>query len=222
MDEQTSVQLIQALANVWTAIRDRHPDVPGVVLIPAPAQRGRTNVLGHFAPLRWRTRESGGHLLHEVVVVAEHLDRSAEDIVETLVHEAAHAMNFARGVRDCTASQYHNKKFKAAAEELGLEVTQVKHYGFALTRLLPGTVERYRSVTSELDQVLVHRQRLLTRPRGPRPGGSGAAGNGDGSPSRSRKATCACAPPFIIRVSKRTIEDTVIRCESCEEPFNLV
>ena len=36
---------------------------------------------------------------------------------------------------------------------------------------------------------------------------------------RSRKATCAC--PFIIRVSRKTIESTVIRCESCGEPFRL-
>lgn len=222
MDEQASVALIRALARVWTKIRLRHPDVPGVVLIPAPAERGRTNVLGHFAALRWRTCDDGQGHLHEVVVVAEHLNRGASDIVETLLHEAVHAMNFARGVKDCsTTSQYHNSAFKAGAEELGLTIQKVKHYGWAYTTLPPATAARYAEETGLLEAVLIHRRapsRLVPLP----PGGSTTPDNEDEDKgtSRSRKATCAC--PYIIRVSKKTVEDTVIRCESCGEPFRLV
>lgn len=232
MDEQTSVALIQALAAIWSAIRARHPDVPGVVLLPAPAQRGKMNVLGHFAALRWVPRKEKGGLLHEVVVVAEHLNRSAEDITETLLHEAAHAMNFARNIHDCSASQYHNKKFMEAAQELGLEVVQVPHYGFALTSLPKTTAELYAAETRALEEVLVHRHhaiRLPTKPPGTTPGGGTTKGGEDeggnddvGREGRSRKAVCACDPPFIIRVSKKTIEATVVRCESCGEPFRLV
>src|SRR5262249_25483024 len=39
--------------------------------------------------------------------------------------------------------------------------------------------------------------------------------------SRLRKATCACEPPFIIRVARKTLTDTSIRCESCGEAFRL-
>ena len=133
MDEKTSVVLIQALADVWTAIRERHPDVPGVVLLPAPAG-GRANVLGHFAPLRWSPKtQEDGELLHEVVVVAEHLNRPTADIVETLVHEAAHALNFNRGVRDCSRNQYHNRKFRDAAQELGFTLANAITYVQAAT-----------------------------------------------------------------------------------------
>jgi hypothetical protein len=138
MHERLSVVLIEALTRVWSRIRVHHPGVPGVMLLAAPSQRGDLSVLGHFAPLRWRHKTRGDTGYHEVVVVAEHLDRSAADIVETLIHEAAHALNFERKVHDCSRSQYHNRAFKAAAEELGLAVEQVPHYGFALTRLQRG------------------------------------------------------------------------------------
>ena len=127
MDERLSVGLIAALARVWTSIRSKHPAVPGVVILAAPGARDQPRVLGHFAALRWSAKENSGKALHEVVVVAEYLNRPAEDVVETLLHEAAHAMNFDRGIKDCSRSQYHNARFKVAAEEVGLTVEQVPH-----------------------------------------------------------------------------------------------
>ena len=167
--------------------------------------------------VRWSPREENGTRFHEVVVVAEHLDRSAEAIVETLLHEAAHALNFARGSHDCSASQYHNAHFKAAAEELGLVVTQVQHYGFAKTSMPVETVKVYEEEVRRLEEVLVHRR----KPPAARVLPTRTPGNGDttkeGSQGRSRKATCACR--FIIRVSRKTMQDTVIRCSRCGEPF---
>ncbi len=223
MDEQPSLGLLQALSFIWTKIRERHPDVPEVVLLPAPAPRRQLNVLGHFAALRWSGRQEKGQHLHEVVVVAEHLDRPAEDTLETLLHEAAHALNFERGIKDCSASQYHNKKFRDAALELGLEVKQVKHYGFALTSLPKSTAELYQEEVVKLKEVLIHRRRptlMTTGGTGSTPPKTpGPSVGGPGPRSRSRKATCAC--PFIIRVSMKTMLNTVIRCECCGEPFRL-
>lgn len=219
MDENLSVALIEALAAIWTAIRSRHPEVPGVVLLPAPAVR--MNVLGHFAPLRWVPRQKDDQLIHEVVVSAEYLDRKAEDIVETMLHEAAHALNFARGIKDCSANQYHNRRYRVAAEELGLEVSQVQHYGFALTSLPENTADQYRREMEALESVLIHRRRphSIRRPPGLTPTTT-KGGKTDKTGSRNRKAICACG--YIIRVSKKTMQNTVIRCESCDEPFCLV
>ena len=224
MDERTSVRLIEALSRVWTKIRIRHPDVPPVVLLAAPAPRGEHRVLGHFAALRWSGKKSGDDHLHEVVVVAEHLNRSPEEIAETLLHESAHAMNFARGIKDCSASQYHNGKFKEAAEEIGLRVLRVPHYGYALTVLPKETAEHYQGEIDGLKEVLIHRRSPATLPAGPTPAGGDAegqdGGDADDKPhSRLRKAQCPCG--FIIRVSMKTITDTTIRCESCGEPFRL-
>ena len=211
------VALILALSRVWKAIQERHPEVPSVVLLPAPALR--RGVLGHFAPLRWTARREDGRLLHEVVVVAEHLDREPADVVETLLHEAAHALNFERGIRDCSRSQYHNKRFKAAAEELGLAVTQVRHYGFALTVLTSETAGRYRQVIDDLERVMLHRRRA--RPSTTTPGtgtnGTKTTTRDDKPVNRNRKAVCACG--FIIRASRKTLTETTVRCDQCGEPF---
>lgn len=225
METDPSVALIRALSDVWTTIRLRHPDVPAVVLLPAPALR--RGVLGHFAPLRWSPRRQNGALLHEVVVVGEHLDRAPGDIVETLLHEAAHAMNFERGIRDCSASQYHNQKFQMAAEEIGLAVAKVPHYGYALTVMTPVTTRRYEDVTHELTEVLLHRRGVLISVKTPKDGGSEdgetppTATNDDTTKGRNRKAICACDPPFIIRASKKTLTDTTVRCDRCGDAFDL-
>lgn len=210
MDRSVTVELISALDALWRAIRRHHPDTPDVILLPAPSIHGRRAVLGHFAPLRWQTRKDDTTLIHEVVVVAEYLDRSPTDVLETLLHEAAHAVNFQRGIRDCSASQYHNRKFKAAAEELGLCVTQVKHYGFALTELGDGAAERYADQVDQLTQVLAHRR--LMRVNTP-------TGKGTASTSRHLRAQCSCG--FIIRVSRKTASSTIIVCMVCGEPFRL-
>jgi len=220
MHERTSVVLIEALARIWSRIRVHHPEVPGVMLLAAPSQRRDLSVLGHFAPLRWRHKEKGGSHYHEVVVVAEHLDRKPADIVETLLHEAAHALNFARGIKDCTSSQYHNARFKQTAAELGLAVEQVKHYGFALTSLKPETESRYEEDIKHLAEVLIHRAKPVMATGPGTTTGSDPDENGEDKPtSRNRRATCQC--PFIIRVARSTLDKTVIRCESCGGPFQL-
>jgi uncharacterized protein with HEPN domain len=213
------VALVAALARIWAKIREYHPEVPGVVILAAPNPHRATNVLGHFAALRWKAKATNATRLHEVVVVAEHLDRSAEDIAETLIHEAAHAMNFERQIPDCSRSQYHNTKFKEAAETLGLTVARVPHYGFALTRLPDETAKRYWDEIQGLRDVLIHRHRPLSVPTGPSTDDTTNTPDGeDGPRSRHLKATCAC--PFVIRVSKKTLTSTVIRCESCGDMFD--
>jgi len=225
MDERSSVALIDALARVWSRIRTYHPDVPGVVLLAAPAANGMPNSLGHFAPLRWKGPRAVADPIHEVVVIAEYLDRSVEEILSTLLHEAAHALNHQRGVHDCSRSQYHNKKYKETAEALGLDVKQVANYGFALTTLALGTATRYEDEIQYLQQVLIHRRRpVLATGRGSSTEEDQDADNNEDSgtsSSRSRKAVCRCEPQFIIRVSKTTLERTVIRCETCDSPFVL-
>lgn len=218
MDEQPSVALVAALANLWAAIRAHHPDVPEVMLIPAPSPHGRRQVLGHFSALRWNAPGRFGAGFHEVVVVAEHLDRSVEAILGTLLHEAAHAMNFERGLRDCSRSQYHNHYFKLAAEEVGLTVTKVLHYGYAQTTARVETRVRYSAEAESLAQVLAYRRCPIVARQAA--GSDSRAEPPEGAPSsagRYLKASCRC--PYNIRVSRRVMAATAISCGTCGDRF---
>ena len=216
-----SLRLIAALTELWNAIRARHPSVPAVVLLPAPSPAKRMNVLGHFAPLRWKGRRPNDDRLHEVLVVAEHLDRGAEEVLDTLLHEAAHAANHERGVKDCGKSQYHNSAFRKMAESLGLEVQQVPNYGYAHTTLPAATAQLYETGLAALREVLISRHRPIALVTGTASGVNTPTDDEpddeDGPRSRHLKAMCACG--FVIRASKKTLQNTVIRCETCGEPF---
>ncbi len=211
-----TMQLMAALRDIWQAIRARHPGVPDVVLLPAPNPLRTNNVLGYFAAVRWQ-RNTGGARLSEVVVVAEHMNRGAEDILSTLLHEAAHAMNFHAGIRDVSKSAYHNKLFRAAAEGLGLKVERVDHYGYAETTVPELTAQRYIALTSQLDRALMFRSSEVSVPTPSDGEDSGDTATESKPQPRSRKATCPCG--FIIRVARKTMTETVIRCDQCAQPF---
>jgi len=138
-------------------------------------------------------------------------------------------MNFERRIHDCSRSQYHNQKFKEAAEEFGLKVEQVPHYGFAKTSVPAKTLELYTVEIAGLTDALVHRRKpiIIVKPAPPE-GGTGEGSEGadgedtDDTPtSRHFKATCFCDPPFIIRVSRRTLAETQITCSRCGQAFEI-
>lgn len=139
-------------------------------------------------------------------------ERSSVDLLDALA-------------RVWSTSQYHNRKYEETAEALGLDVRQVANYGFALTTLALGTASKYEEEIQYLQQVLIHRRRPVVSPgRGSSNSEDQDANNNEDSgtsSSRSRKAACRCEPQFIIRVSKTTLERTVIRCETCGSPFVL-
>lgn len=157
-----SANLLEALHDIWSLIRLYHSSVPEVVLIIAPAEYWNAEVCAHFAPSRWERPQPGADPLHEVLIVAEHLDRPAEEITGTLLHEAAHALNFERGVKDYSAPSYHNDLFKEAAEHLGLRVEPARDRGFAQTRMPALTIRRYELEIENLRAVLMHRRAEVT------------------------------------------------------------
>lgn len=54
------------------------------------------------------------------MISGEGLRRSPADVLGTLLHEAAHALAHARGIKNTSRQgRYHNKHFKTHAEELG-------------------------------------------------------------------------------------------------------
>jgi len=215
-----SAALTYELSRMWAAIQEQHQGVPNAVILLAKYLHGEQR--GEFSAMRWEPKEGhDGSLLHEVAVYTTVLNQSAEVVLETLLHEAAHARNFERGVKDCSANQYHNRRFQSAAESLGLDVEQVDHYGFARTSLKSGTASRYADVLGGLRQLLLHKVETDAPARA-----QDRAWYSERRPQaenirkgRSLKASCQCG--FIIRVTKKTMRDTVIRCDTCGQPFRL-
>ena len=141
---ETSI-LVAALESAWSEIRKAHPDVPRAIIVLASGTSSRSKKLGHFAPDRWADKPQQSKkaravaaMVHEVLVSGEGLRGGAESVLDTLLHEGAHGVARARKIQDTSRSgRYHNKKFQAIAEELGLSVTSHASHGWAFTALTP-------------------------------------------------------------------------------------
>jgi len=91
--------------------------------------------------LSWEAAAS----LSEVLITADGLAGSASEVMGTLVHEAAHAIAFQRGIKDTSRQgRYHNQRFKAIAEEIGLDVRRDPGWGWSVTTLSDPTAASYR------------------------------------------------------------------------------
>lgn len=73
---------------------------------------------------------------YEINMCSEYLNRSLEEISETLLHEMAHLYNVQNGITDTSRNgYYHNKNFKKCAEKHGLIVYCCDKYGYCDTKL---------------------------------------------------------------------------------------
>jgi hypothetical protein len=203
----TTAGLLDALEHCWAAIRDRHPQVPAVVLVVAsgsPATARQSMKWGHFASLRW---QHGNTRLPEVLVSGEGLSRTPAEVLTTLLHEAAHGLADARGIQDTSRQgRWHNKHFAAYAQELGLTPSKDKKIGWSPCTLRPETANTYADQLDQLAAALTvwrHPEVLATKTR---------ENNNNGV-----SAECACARK--IRASKAVYEAGPILCGLCNTPF---
>ena len=88
---------------------------------------------GHFS-LKDDTWVSTIGNSHEINIGAGTLARPIEEVIATLLHEMVHYLNYKNGIQDCSrGNTYHNKRFKAAAESRGLQVSHHEKYGWSIT-----------------------------------------------------------------------------------------
>ena len=217
-----SAPMVAALEGAWAAIRARHQEVPAVVLVLGAGSIGNAGGLrlGHFAAMRWadpdQTRETadepgadgeavGPVRLPEVFIGGEGLVRGAADVLGTLLHEAAHALVHVRDIKDTSRQgRWHNAKFKAIAEELGVEVTKDPRIGWSPTTIPASTRETYAEVIAELGRVLrLHRSVELV----------------GGKEKKPTPPPCVCECGRKIRVSPTVLAAGPITCGVCGTDF---
>jgi hypothetical protein len=165
----SQVGTIAIMNTVWRGIQRRHPDVPDVETV---IKDGMGDVAGAF---QWRPTptvmiaswhfESPSADAEEILDTAVHekaVHRTsfrqlrAEAALETLLHEAAHAVGYVRDVKHSVItwhkgqrSDYHTKAYGTIATELGLwvDTSLIEPFGrgggYDLTMLGEGYEARY-------------------------------------------------------------------------------
>lgn len=212
-----TLPILTALNTTYQAIRARHPEVPdAVIVVGAPGKVRGGQVHGHFQAQSWINpdfEDANGEesdVLHEISLSGESLERGALGALGTLLHEAAHALSFERRVKDTSnAGRYHNKKFKAAGEELGILLTQDGTIGWSVTRISMVTYIRYYREIQALNQALAT-YRLPDYSRASKP--------------RTRTKAlmdCGCGDPVTVSIQWFERHAESLKCDDCLEGFHL-
>ncbi|MFJ4343575.1 hypothetical protein [Streptomyces sp. NPDC088915] len=230
MPTHEGTRIATALESTWTAFQKHHPDLPDVVMITGTGMQGRNRKRpswGHHTADRWLDATAGGRRA-ELFISGEAIAKGGQMVVETALHEAAHALAAARGIRDTScAGRWHNRKFAELAKEVGLEPPKKaqKVIGFSEALITAATVGRYASVIRKLDAAALARieapseggdqeQSEDGKKEGPR-GGKGRAG-------KRLAVACACEPARRMQVTPKLLEGGPILCGTCREPFQPV
>jgi hypothetical protein len=143
----------------------------------------------------------------EVFMAIELAARGATDMFAVLLHEAAHTIASRRGIKDTSRQgRYHNGRFKAIAEEVGLEGNRDPERGWPLLALSEKANAAYRDTLGQLTDVLAGRP-------GPQDRAAAAASAGP---------VCGCGRwvPVTRQRRPRVVAGTVM-CDPCAEQFTV-
>jgi hypothetical protein len=202
----SSAGMVAALEQAWAAIQDRHGEVPSVVIVVgsgSPAKPSGQMTWGHYVEAQWRHE---ANVLPEVLIAGEGLAHTVDEVLATLLHEAAHGIASARRVQDTSRQgRWHNKRYKAIAEDLGLAVNLDRRLGWSATTLGPGLIDVYRDVLDGLDAAIKAYRHA----------------NEYGAPKESSRnglvLVCPCGRK--IRASTTVVAQGRIICAVCDKPF---
>jgi hypothetical protein len=198
--------LIATCEEVWKSLQKFNQDIPDVVIVVGSGGRRASTLLGHFAKNTWGSEENE---IHEVLLVAENLNREAKDVFTTLLHEAVHGIANTRGIKD-VSGQRHNKKFANLCEEVGMTSPKQPdpRLGYSAARLTEELEEHFSHEIEMLDEQLKLCRKLFVKEK------------------QTNKTTwiaeCGCARK--VRLPKKTISDPdflFLQCGICSSDFTL-
>jgi hypothetical protein len=203
------------LETTWSRLREIIPGLPQVIMLVLSAREHRRR--GHFVGDAWLKRRQRD-LLHEVAVHPG-MFGSPADLLNTILHEAAHAIlwdNRKEGDRHCGGvslhGYYHRREFRKMAEQLGLKVHFLnRRYGHCVTTWpAAGVPAQYESVLHTLEQFTVVASESLPQVVVPEP------------PKKQSPwlvAGCACSPQRLLRCPRGEMQRGGIECRVCGELF---
>ncbi len=211
----TGSRIVTALEAAWAAIQQRHPEVPDVVVITGTAAQKGGDRWGHHWPQRWTLARGTGRV-PELFIAGELLQHGGRAVMQTLMHEATHALATVREVADVSdGGRYHNRRFAELARELGLTppTSPARRVGLADVELGDSTAAAYADTIAAIDaaaQVYLEDQ-----------GATGGASTTGGARSGNRRTvTCACDPPRRISITPAQLDAGPLLCGLCHKPFD--
>jgi len=201
----SKVSKTEALSTITKALEQAHEIIkaetgaPRATILVTRDMKGKLAHFTHYQP--WQVNGEG---FNEIAFTAEMFTKGADFVLGVLLHEVAHSLNYAEGIKDCSANQYHNAKFKSRAESLGLKTVEVKGKGHAWTEITEFGIKRFAKALKVIENALE-----IT------------AISPDKAKPKSRntnliKAVCDCDQ--IIRASASVIKSGVT-CNECEGEF---
>lgn len=200
--------VVDAVVGLWQAIRDRHTDVPvAVCTIDTGHYRDGLIDEGHYtAGKRTRHDDDGTeYSVGEVTIIERALGKDATDLVDLVLHIAAHAIATVRGVKETARNGgYHNKRFFSIAQELGLDVEQGGNNGWCRTTATVETLALYQQQHDALAAALTAYGWV---PADPGPG------------FQRLIARCKCTKPRIFHMSRTSFADGPVICGKCGANF---
>jgi len=153
--------------------------------------------MGWFFRESWKANDE---VAHEINICPEFLDLGIDETMNTLLHEMVHYDNYLNKIKDTSANGYHNKKFREAAEAVGLEVIRTRK-GYNGTKNTPIVLEAFKEI--EPNEEILSAFRNLADPLGKKNG------------SKLKKWSCGCTN---LRVAVPDLEAT---CNKCGNEFEI-
>lgn len=213
MKELTSYNRVtQYLNKVFKLINSEYFD--NELEMPTITIQSTVGAYGHVTTSKvWKTES--GKASYELNIGADYLDRPIENIVATLIHEGCHLYAMQNGIKDTSnRGVYHNKRFKALAEDRGLIIEKHSRYGWTITTPSEATINF--CIDNDLQEVLITRHTGITFT------GVGTGKNGNGTPVKptapkkgnSIKWICPCCGAIV-----RSTKILNIVCGDCDEKF---
>ena len=190
---------------------------------------------GWFEADAWR---HGQHSAGELFVNAAFDDvepgvSPAENVMDTLLHEACHVYADANGIKDTSRDgRYHNRRFAELALAIGLQVERDAQIGHRTGQLSARGRADFGDLLNELERGLVVARpkrsaamsAATTETDAPAPADNPepTVTSPPAPPSRYVFASCACQGtrgPVTMRMGRGTWRPGVVRCKACGHPF---
>lgn len=182
----------------------------GELPTPIITVQSKPGTMGHCSVSKiWQRKDDK---TYELNIAAEVLNYPIEETLDTMLHEMVHLYCRQHDIKEVSrGGKYHNKRFKAIAEEHGLTCVPCGQYGWNTT---PGDNLVEYALNKGWNEILLGRNSLPPAMRTGATGTAqpGTAPGGEKRPSSTRKLICPKCSQSV-----RATQKVNILCGDCME-----